>query len=56
MAFYEVTIKEERTYVIEVEADNEQDAENKAFNDYKFVQDLCDETDAHVERIGLIIK
>lgn len=51
MKLYEVTIKETLIYKILVEAETEEQAENEAFNDKKFVNNLCDENDSEVTEV-----
>lgn len=48
---YVVGIIEEFRYFIEVEADNDEEAEEMAFYSKKFSNDMFDENDSHVEYI-----
>ena len=51
MKTYEVTIKEVRKYVIEVEAENKTQAEDKAYQDTRYIEGWSDDLDSEVIKI-----
>lgn len=56
MKKYEVTLVEKLTYRIEVEAENDEQAEDLALASNKFTQNLIDDNDTVTESIKEIIE
>lgn len=55
MKKYEVTLVEKLTYIIEVEAESDIEAEEKALQSDKFTQNIIDDNDTVTENIKEII-
>lgn len=54
MKKYQVTIEETLTYVVEVEAANESQAEEAAFNSEEFTSNLFKDNDARVKNVEIL--